>query len=523
MPTPAPLTVESPYRKFTRKPEQVPHPYGYRTEHLTITDRDGSTLYETYDRALYEEIFLQDDVETLEKYFAVEPVAIPKIYSLPDDDEGFFDLSLIYLNALTYGSLGIIQLLVSYELEYCDSKEKIRFDRVGFQLLTEAARWGHFEMVQFFLDNQPFYADIHDRDWVGNTALLAVADLHQHKYVRCPTYSGVRLETTEAMMNFLLDRGACAADVVLLSIDPHETPRMPETVLTLAAKWSSPEIIKRLIDCGANVHAKFTYFAWDLGFYAGDEDFHHATALFVACLFDNSNAVKILIDCRGDNVDISDMLRPRDTRGLFPIHWASQNHMATECRDVPESGFQERAEDTISTIGVLLEYDPTLVNIQDDNRNTPLHHAVYTLWLNEVFYTSILKFLCDKGADASICNEKGQTPLHILFCSTHTSLPINVAAVSILLTYGASPTTADVDGNTPVHLAAVRLESVDAMSFLLENGGDASQRNLKQETALDRVAIGTLSLGAVKSEEKEITKAREDMVSILTKAGEGSQ
>lgn len=197
--------------------------------------------------------------------------------------------------------------------------------------------------------------------------------------------------------------------------------------------------------------------------------------------------------------------------------------MVTECRDVPESGFQERAQDTISTIGVLLEYDPALVNVQDDNGNTPLHHAVYTLWLNEVFYTSILKFLCDKGADASICNEKGQTPLHVLFCSPHTSLPINVAAVSILLTYGASPTAADVDGNTPVHLAAVRLESVDAMSFLLQNGGDASQRNLKKETALDRVALGTISLGAVKSGEKEITKARENMVSILTKAGEGSQ
>ncbi|SPJ90373.1 related to ankyrin [Fusarium torulosum] len=494
---------------------------GFVSERLR--DRDGSTLYEIYDRALYEEIFLQDDIETLKRYFAIKPLAIPKIYSLPDDDEAFFDLSLIFLNALSYGSLDIIQLLVSYELEYCDSKEKIRFDRVGFQLLTEAARWGHFEMVQFFLDNQPFYADIHDRDWVGNTALLAVADLHQHKYVRCPAYSSVRLETNEAMINFLLDRGACAADVILLPVDPYETPEMPETILTLAARWSSPEIIKRLIDYGANIHAKLTYFPWDLGFYIGDEDFHHATALFITYLFDNSKAAKILIDCRGDNVDISDMLYPRDTRGLFPIYWASQNHMVTECRDVPESAFQERAQDTISTIRFLLGYNLTLVNIQDDNRNTPLYHTAYTLGLNEMFYISILKFLCDKGADASIYNEKGQTPLHILFCSTNTSLPIDVATISILLTYGASPTTADVNGNTPVYLAAIRLESIDAMSFLLENGGDAFQRNLKQETALDRVAIGTLSLGAVKSGEKELTKAREDMVSILTKAGEGSQ
>ncbi|KAF5658209.1 ankyrin protein, partial [Fusarium heterosporum] len=203
------------------------------------------------------------------------------------------------------------------------------------------------------------------------------------------------------MINFLLDRGACAADVVLLPVDPDETPKMPETVLTLAAKWSSPEIIKRLIDCGANVHGKLTYFPWDLGFHAGEEEFPHATALFVACLFDNSKAAKILIDFRGDDVKISNMLRPRDTRGLFPIHWASQNHIVTQCQDVPESVFQERAQDTISTIGVLLEYDPTLVNIKDHDGNTPLHHAIYTLGLNEKFYMSIIKFLCNKGADAS--------------------------------------------------------------------------------------------------------------------------
>jgi hypothetical protein len=384
--------------------------------------------------------------------------------------------------------------------------------------LTEAARWGNIEIVQFFLDNQPLYADIHDRDWVGNTALLAVADIHQHKYVRCPAYCDIPPEKNEAMMNFLLDRGACASDVVLPFSDHDKTPN---TVLTLAAKWSSPEMIKRLIDCGADIHAEVTYPIWDLGFYTG-EDFSHVTALFAACLFNNYKAARTLIDCRGDNVEISDMIHPRDTHGLFPIHWASQNHLVQECQDVPESVVQGWAQDTISTIGLLLEYDPTMVNIQDDDGNTPLHHATYTLGLNERFYTSILKFLCDRGADASICNEKGQTPLHVLFCSTNTSLPIDVAAVSILLNHGASPTTADVDGNTPLHLAAIRLESIDAMSFLLENGGDPSQRNSKQETALDRVAMGTLSSGGVKSGEKEITIAQEGMVSILVKAREGN-
>jgi hypothetical protein len=125
--TPAPPKIESPYRKFTRRPEKVCGLHGWRQEHITITDRDGSTLYETDCQSLFEEILCLDDVETLEKYFSVAPLAIPKIYSLPDDDEAIFDLTLTYHTALQYGGPGVIRLLLSHELKYSDSTEKIRF------------------------------------------------------------------------------------------------------------------------------------------------------------------------------------------------------------------------------------------------------------------------------------------------------------------------------------------------------------------------------------------------------------
>ncbi|RGP69234.1 hypothetical protein FLONG3_7870 [Fusarium longipes] len=511
--TPTPPKNESPYQRFTQKPGKVCNHHGWRPDHLSITDRDGSTLYETDGGSLFNEIIQLDDVETLEKYFSVEPRAIPKLHSLPEDDEAFYDLGMTFHNAICDGSLGVIRLLASHELKYSESTEKIRFDKFIFHLLTHAARWGQIEMVKFFLDNQPLYADINDRDHWGNTALSAVADIHQHRYAfPCPECWDFQPEKNEAMMNLLLDRGACASDAVLPFRGCDETRN---TVLTLASKWSSYEMIKRLIDCGADIHAKVTYSAWDLGLHAGEEDFH-VTALFIACIFSNSQATKCLINHRGDNIALSDMLYPRNIHGLFPIHWAARKRPVEDYQDIPEPPYEKWTRDTTDTIALLLEHDTSMVNIKDGDGNTPLHHSVHGLGLNERYCTSVLEFLCDRGADASMCNNKGQTPLHVLCCNT--SLPVSVAAVSILLNHGANPTTADIDGNTPVHLAALRLDSIDTMAFLLDNGGDPAQLNSNCETAFDRVATGTFSFGVVKSGQ-EITKAKEEMLSTMVKSG----
>ncbi|KAM0197738.1 hypothetical protein ACHAPI_004463 [Fusarium lateritium] len=151
-----------------------------------MTDRDGSILYETEDQRLFSEIIRQDDVEFLEKYFTIRPSAIPKLHSRPDEDESIYDMSLTFYDAIEDGSLGVFRSLMSHELEYTNPTEIIRFERFGFQLLNEAARWGHLKMVKFFLDNQPLYAGIQERDCMGNTALASAADMYNHRYVRYP-------------------------------------------------------------------------------------------------------------------------------------------------------------------------------------------------------------------------------------------------------------------------------------------------------------------------------------------------
>ncbi|ENH73468.1 hypothetical protein FOC1_g10008959 [Fusarium oxysporum f. sp. cubense race 1] len=510
--------TESPYRRFTRN--TIEHRPGYSLPcgvPTTITDRDGSVLHETEDIELFFEILHRDDVELFEKYLTVQSATIPRIFSLPDEDERIYEASVLFCDVIGYGSLGILLALVSRELEYCGSPETIRFKKFGFQLLTEAAKWGHLKMVEFFLDNQPLYADIYERDSRGNTALLSAVDIYNDRYIRYPCWDQIHPEKNWAVIKLLLERGARASDV-LLPVD-DDVDQTPNTVLTLAAQWASPEIIKTLIDCGANVHAKVTFDAFKVAFYTEPQYISGVTALFTACLCGNFQAAKTLVDCRGADVNLADMIRSPDGRGLLPIHWASRNDQVQECRDIPTSVFEERAQNTISTIKLLLEYDPTTINIQDNEGNTPLHHATQTLNLNKVFYTDICRFLCDKGADASIRNNRGQTPLHFLFHRAGASLPVDVAATSILLAHGARPNDADKLGVTPLHLAAMRLESMDAMSCLLQHGGDSSQRTLKQETALHRAASGTSESGGVRSEVEESIRAQDEMLERLINVG----
>ncbi|EGU73771.1 hypothetical protein FOXB_15717 [Fusarium oxysporum f. sp. conglutinans Fo5176] len=430
--------TESPYGRFTRN--TIEHRPGYSLScgvPTTITDRDGSVLHETEDIELFFEILHRDDVELFEKYLTVQSATIPRIFSLPDEDERIYEASVLFCDVIGY----------------------IRY---------------------------PFWDQIHpEKNW--------------------------------AVIKLLLERGARASDVVLLVGD--DVDQTPNIVLTLAAQWASPEIIKTLIDCGANVHAKVTFDAFKVAFYTEPEYISGVTALFTACLCGNFQAAKTLVDCRGADVNLADMIRSPDSRGLLPIHWASRNDQVQECRDIPTSVFEERAQNTISTIELLLEYDPTTINIQDNEGNTPLHHATQTLNLNKVFYTDICRFLCDKGADASIRNNRGQTPLHFLFHRAGASLPVDVAATSILLAHGARPNDADKLGVTPLHLAAMRLESMDAMSCLLQHGGDSSQRTLKQETALHRAASGTSESSGVRSEVEESIRAQDDMLERLINVG----
>ncbi|CVL08570.1 related to ankyrin [Fusarium proliferatum] len=368
------------------------------------------------------------------------------------------------------------------------------FDSGGLLLLNEAAQHGQVDIVRFLLDNQPQYASIDERDSNDCTALLSAAEA---RYINWPTSSEEELPgpiESKAIINLLLDRGASASDV------SYRDEELRNTVLISTAKWAGPQLIKTLIDDGADIYTKVERSRWDEKFWDISESTFEVNGLYVAYTHANFEAVKTLIDCRGAEVDILDVLWQRDSRGSIPLHWVTQSDFPKETFGYSKEAIHDKARSIANIIESVLDLDPTIMNVTDNDGNTPLHYATRSPSRYDKMYTPTIQIFCGRGADASIQNTEVQTPLHTLF----------------RLEDGAD---IDMVGDTSLHIAAANLEWADVVSLLLMHGADPALSNLKGQTALHRAAGGTY-LGRNKDyQAPERIRAHENMFSRLVKAG----
>lgn len=502
--------AESPYRRFRINPNDEfigeEDEYDHDRVFMTMTDRDGSILYETDDLFLLSTIVDQDDVGALQQYFTIAPHFAPE---LPNGEEEIIETTDYFELAVQSGSLDVLQWLLNNAPRDTVSTQPIRFTTRGFQLLNEAARYGRIETVKFLLAHQPLYANIQDRDNKGCTAILSAADVYSERYCFQTAWNEVCLENNEAIINLLLDHGACASDTYVVPYN-KETLTL-DNVLTLVVTWAGPELIKRLITCGADVHATITKWPMYNGASASG-----VNALAVACYHANIKAVETLIDCRGA-VTAEGIACCQDSLSRLPLHWVTKNQLPPDDLEyIPKSLLRERVQNITSLIELLLGLHPAAINMQDQEGYTPLHHATESFGRNSKLYTPIFELLCKRGGDASIRNNKGQTPLHTLFDTCITNVPIDPAAISVLLAHGARVTDT-VAGSTLLHIAARNLWFADAVSCLLDHGADPTAKDSSQATALHRAASGRLRQSMVKA---EVTiRSQDDMLARLVKAG----
>ncbi|KAF4416995.1 hypothetical protein FACUT_12536 [Fusarium acutatum] len=159
------------------------------------------------------------------------------------------------------------------------------------------------------------------------------------------------------------------------------------------------------------------------------------------------------------------------------------------------------------------------MNVQDTGGNTPSHYAAQNYGQSSKQYTTILKLLRNRGADASIRN-KSETPLYTFFFGGSNYKPFHTDAIAILPAHGAKVTDNDDNGNTPLHLASSYPNQVDAISLLLRQGANPAISNSKLETPLHRAAGGSFCrVKDINRMAAEKTEAQENILAKLVKIG----
>ncbi|RKK80135.1 hypothetical protein BFJ71_g16015 [Fusarium oxysporum] len=414
------------------------------------------------------------------------------------------NLISFFYTALSHRSLSALRTLLSYYEKVTGPHQRITFRERGFTLLNEAARRGYLEVVEFLLNNQPRYANIHEGDYTGCTAIAAASDLYSTRYIEAFNWQP-SVDKSEAVMNLLLDWGACPTDVVVRA--HQDSLWKPETVLSMASEWAGAEMIERLVGGGADVHAQFTKDSLQLRLYdEQDHIVHNVAAIHMASFRGNFIALETLLSHHGDAMSAMEMVSSRDSRGAMPLHWATRNNLIN-----PNS--HETAHKVKTTIDIILDIDPGIVNIQDIEGNIALHYAASYFGGNGEVFMPVLETLCDKGADASIRNNRGETPLHKVLASTDGTIDKQI--IFLLLTHGAKINNIDHAGNTPLHIATRRLDHHGVIAFLIEQGADATIGNSNNETPAHIAASGHVFVPGL----AEKVKIQDGVLETLIKDG----
>ncbi|KAL5593261.1 hypothetical protein FOBRF1_012363 [Fusarium oxysporum] len=482
------MAATSPYGAFRQnhRAVQVEFPNS-STLYPTISDTDGSTLYEQQFYRLRTAIIERNDTVALRKYLQNAPWAVKRGHALGM----YYDPFIV---AARHGSLDALKMLLDHYSMLIKPAGKTDLDSRCCRVLNTAAHSGRLEVVKLLLDHPLLQADIH-HNYNGFTPIMVAADA---------SYCKDNLEEKEAVINFLLDRGARASDAEYIwdySLDPitgESTKKQVPILMTLnfAAEWAEAGLIRRLIEGGADPHVKLME----------DKEVTvrtDVTIISTASRCANVDALEVLLDCASKVGDVADAVSYRDSWGSMPLHWACQVSMEEDPREVSATVMEKKVQRIITTLGLLLDCSPETINALDKYGNTPLHYAAqnYSNYGHE--YTAVFQYLCERGADSSILNKKSETALHSL-CSYDGGLPIDTAAVEVLLGHGARVTCSDDNGNTPLHLTVKNLENLDAIAFLLHHGADIGAKNLKGNTPLHEAANGMFWPGVVKEKYKSM-------------------
>ncbi|KAI1381756.1 ankyrin repeat-containing domain protein [Hypoxylon crocopeplum] len=186
-----------------------------------------------------------------------------------------------------------------------------------------------------------------------------------------------------------------------------------------------------------------------------DLDMAGFTALHLACLYDNFDALKFLIRNRAK-------VHTTDRQGDTPLHLAASRGQVAFAACLLDAGSD--------------------INQRGLNGETPLHKACRSVILDDD--SQIVEYLLGRGAAASACNNYGESVLHLLANQPRSSQAVRRRA-DVLMQFGAwaMVDTQNHFGNTPL-LKAIWEVNDTMVPLLLAAGARCDLSNSKRLNVL---------------------------------------